>query len=171
VSRTENSNLFKFKTTDVLMLIYSAGLRLSELIHLRKDDLHLNSNKIFIKAGKGKKDRYTILATKMRNMLQDYLQQYRPPYWLLEGMYGEQYSGRSVQTVMQQAIKKSKVNPFASVHTLRHSFARYLLERGTNIRYIQHILRHASIKTTKIYTHITTKGNEQIKSPLDHLDL
>jgi site-specific recombinase XerD len=86
-------------------------------------------------------------------------------------MFGEQYSGRSVQTVMQQAVKKSKINPFASVHTLRHSFATYLLERGTDIRYIQHILGHASVKTTEIYTHITTKGNEQIKSPLDHLDL
>jgi site-specific recombinase XerD len=86
-------------------------------------------------------------------------------------MFGEQYSGRSVQTVMQQAVKKSKINPFASVHTLRHSFATHLLERGTDIRYIQHILGHASVKTTEIYTHITTKGNEQIKSPLDHLDL
>jgi site-specific recombinase XerD len=86
-----------------------------------------------------KKDRYAILTTKMRNMLQQYLQQYQPPYWLFEGIYGEQYLGKSVQTVMQQAVKKSKINPFASVHTLRHSFATHLLERGTDIRYIQYI--------------------------------
>jgi site-specific recombinase XerD len=140
-------------------------------MHLRKDDLHHNSHKIFFKAGKVKKDRYIILATKMRNMFQQYLQQYRPQYCLFEGMYGEQYSGRSVQTVMQQAVKKSKINPFASVHTLRHSFATHLLESSTDIRYIQHILGHASVKTTEIYTHITTKGNAQIKRPLDHLDL
>jgi site-specific recombinase XerD len=155
----------------MLMPIYSAGLRPSEWMHLRKDDQHLNSHKIFFKAGIVKKDRYTILANKMRSMHQQYLYQYQPSYCLFERMYGEQYSGRSVQTVMQQAVKKSKINPFASVHTLRHSFATHLLESSTDIRYIQHILGHASVKTTEINTHITTKGNEQIKSPLDHPNL
>jgi site-specific recombinase XerD len=136
-------------------------------MNLRKDDQHLNSHKIFLKQA----DRYTKLDTKMRNMLQNYLQQYQPPYCLFEGIYGEQFLGKSVQTVMQQANKKSKIDPFASVHTLRHSFATHLLERGTDIRYIQYILGHASVKTTEIYTHITSKGNEQIKRPPDHLDL
>jgi integrase/recombinase XerD len=159
----------KHKT--ILMLIYSAGMRLGELIRLRVDDLHLDSGKIFIKAGKGKKDRYTILAAQMRKPLADYLKAYKPRYWLIESPTGEPYSARSVQTILQRAVVKAKVNPYATVHTLRHSFATHLLERGTDIRYIQGLLGHASVKTTEIYTHITQKGGDTIKSPLDHLDL
>jgi site-specific recombinase XerD len=76
-----------------------------------------------------------------------------------------------VQAILRRAVEKSGVNPFATVHTLRHSFATHLLERGTDIRYIQEILGHNSVKTTEIYTHITKKGGEQIKSPLDSLDI
>jgi site-specific recombinase XerD len=158
----------KHKT--ILMLIYSAGLRLSELISIRKDDLHFASNKIFVKSGKGKKDRYSLLSEKMKQQLQVYIGEYRPRYWLFEGQTEEQYSVRSVQAILRRAVEKSGVNPFATVHTLRHSFATHLLERGTDIRYIQEILGHNSVKTTEIYTHITKKGGEQIKSPLDSLD-
>ena len=76
-----------------------------------------------------------------------------------------------MQAILRRAVEKAGVNPFATVHTLRHSFATHLLERGTDIRYIQEILGHNSVKTTEIYTHITKKGGEQIKSPLDNLDL
>lgn len=158
----------KHKT--ILMLIYSAGLRLSELISIRKDDIHFASNKIFIKSGKGKKDRYSLLSEKMKKQIQEYQAAYRPRYWLFEGQTEEQYSVRSVQAILRRAVEKSGVNPFATVHTLRHSFATHLLERGTDIRYIQEILGHNSVKTTEIYTHITKKGGEQIKSPLDNLD-
>jgi len=157
----------KHKT--ILMLIYSAGLRLSELISIRKDDLHFASNKIFVKSGKGKKDRYSILSEKMKQQVQVYQEAYRPRYWLFEGQSEEQYSVRSVQAILRRAVEKAGVNPFATVHTLRHSFATHLLERGTDIRYIQEILGHNSVKTTEIYTHITKKGGEQIKSPLDNL--
>ena len=159
----------KHKT--ILMLIYSAGLRLSELISIRRDDLHFASNKIFVKSGKGKKDRYTLLSEKMKSQIQVYISEYHPKYWLFEGQTEEQYSVRSVQAILRRAVEKAGVNPFATVHTLRHSFATHLLERGTDIRYIQEILGHNSVKTTEIYTHITKKGGEQIKSPLDHLDL
>jgi len=165
-----------FKATEnlkhkaMLMLIYSAGLRLGELLKLRVDDLHTHTGKIFVKSGKGKKDRYTILSTKMMIVLTEYLMQYKPTYWLFEGMQKEQYSARSVQAVLRKAVTKAKANPFATVHTLRHSFATHLLERGTDIRYIQGLLGHASVKTTEIYTHITQKGGDQIKSPLDHLN-
>lgn len=163
---TEN---LKHKT--ILMLIYSAGLRLGELLNLRIDDINMHTRKIFIKAGKGKKDRYTILATKMVDVLSEYLKLYKPYYWLFEGSLKEQYSARSVQAILRKAVEKAKANPFATVHTLRHSFATHLLERGTDIRYIQGLLGHSSVKTTEIYTHITPKGGDQIKSPLDHLDL
>ena len=159
----------KHKT--ILMLIYSAGLRLSELVSIRKDDLHFASNKIFVKSGKGKKDRYSLLSEKMKAQLQTYQSEYRPRYWLFEGQTEEQYSVRSVQAILRRAVEKAGVNPFATVHTLRHSFATHLLERGTDIRYIQEILGHSSVKTTEIYTHITKKGGEQIKSPLDNLEL
>jgi integrase/recombinase XerD len=159
----------KHKT--ILMLIYSAGLRLSELISIRRDDLHFASNKIFVKSGKGKKDRYSLLSEKMKSQIQVYISEYRPRYWLFEGQTDEQYSVRSVQAILRRAVEKAGVNPFATVHTLRHSFATHLLERGTDIRYIQEILGHNSVKTTEIYTHITKKGGEQIKSPLDNLDL
>ncbi len=158
----------KHKT--ILMLIYSAGLRLSELISIRKDDLHFASNKIFVKSGKGKKDRYSLLSEKMKAQVQAYISEYRPRYWLFEGQTEEQYSVRSVQAILRRAVEKAGVNPFATVHTLRHSFATHLLERGTDIRYIQEILGHNSVKTTEIYTHITKKGGDQIKSPLDNLE-
>lgn len=158
----------KHKT--ILMLVYSAGLRLSELISIRVADINFASNKIFIKSGKGKKDRYSILSEKMKSQLHEYQRGYRPRYWLFEGQTDEQYSVRSVQAILRRAVEKAGVNPFATVHTLRHSFATHLLERGTDIRYIQEILGHNSVKTTEIYTHITKKGGEQIKSPLDNLD-
>lgn len=159
----------KHKT--ILMLIYSGGLRLSELINLRKADIHLSPGRIFIKSGKGKKDRFTLLSNKMKDQIQEYLEQYKPHYWLFEGQTEEHYSARSVQAILRKAVEKAKVNPFATVHTLRHSFATHLLERGTDIRYIQEILGHNSIRTTEIYTHITQKGYNQIKSPLDNLDI
>jgi integrase/recombinase XerD len=128
-------------------------------------------NCIFIERGKGKKDRYSLLSEKMKTILPEYLKTYKPNYWLFEGPLGEPYSARSVQAVLRKAVQKAKINPFASVHTLRHSFATHLLERGTDIRYIQELLGHNSLKTTEIYTHVTQKGGNQIQSPLDQLDL
>ena len=90
--------------------------------------------------------------------------------FFFEGQYGGQYSATSVQKIFTKAKLKSKINPYATVHTLRHSFATHLLERGVDLRYIQKLLRHDSIKTTKIYTHITKKGMEKLQSPLDNLD-
>lgn len=164
-------NCDNLKHRTILMLIYSAGLRLGEVIKMRKDDLHFDRNRIYVKSAKGKKDRYSILSQKMKIQLQQYLKEYQPVYWLFEGQTNEQYSHRSVQAILRKAVVKAKANPFATVHTLRHSFATHLLERGTDIRYIQEILGHNSLKTTEIYTHITQKGGEQIQSPLDHLDL
>ncbi|MBK7337452.1 MAG: site-specific integrase [Saprospirales bacterium] len=153
----------------ILMLIYSAGLRLGELVKLRVADLHPDRGQVFVKAGKGKKDRYTILSPKIWALLGQYKSEYKPRYWLFEGQDGGAYSPRSVQQVFRHAVEKAKANPFATVHTLRHSFATHLLERGTDIRYIQELLGHASIKTTEIYTHITNA--RPLQSPLDFLNL
>jgi site-specific recombinase XerD len=159
----------KHKT--ILMLIYSGGLRIGESIRLRKEDIHFDRRSIFIKGGKGKKDRYTILSGKMIILLRNYLAAYKPDYWLFEGQDGGQYSTRSIQKVFRRAATKASVNPFSTVHTLRHSFATHLLERGTDLRYIQALLGHSSSETTQVYTHITKKARQRLSSPLDFLDI
>ena len=155
----------------ILVLVYSAGLRLGEVVNLKVWDIRYDRRQVFIKGGKGKKDRYSILSEAAIKPLQKYTEQYRPDDWLFEGQYGGQYSKRSVQQVFKLALKKSGVTQRATLHTLRHSFATHLLEKGVNLRYIQELLGHNSSKTTEIYTHITKKGIEGIKSPLDYLDL
>jgi integrase/recombinase XerD len=155
----------------ILMTIYSAGLRISESINLKIRDIDSNRMQIRVEQGKGKVDRYTLLSEKTLLILRQYFKEYRPKVWLFEGLIkGEQYSTRSIQNIFQAAVKKAGITKDVSVHTLRHSFATHLLENGTDLRYIQNLLGHANSKTTEIYTHITTKGFDQIKSPLDKLD-
>lgn len=155
----------------ILMLIYSAGLRLGEVLHLKMNDLHPEHKRIFVREAKGKKDRCTILSDKAWALVHEYLDVYQPIEWLFEGVNGGKYGERSVQAIFSQAKAKSKINPAATVHTLRHSFATHLLEKGVDLRYIQELLGHESSKTTEIYTHITKKGWDKIKSPLDDLDI
>jgi integrase/recombinase XerD len=155
----------------ILMLIYSAGLRLGEVIKLKIADLQPSNHRIFIRQGKGKKDRCTILSSRILILLEEYIDVYRPIEWLFEGQTGGCYSERSVQAIFEDARRKSKINPMATVHTLRHSFATHLLEKGVDLRYIQELLGHESSRTTEIYTHITRKGFQNIKSPLDDLDM
>ncbi len=107
----------------------------------------------------------------MKQQVRVYRAAYRPQYWLFEGQTGEQYSIQSVQAILRRPVEKPVVNQFAIFQTLRHSFAKHHLERGTNIRYIQEMPGHNSVKKTEIYTHITKKGGEQIKSPLDNSEL
>ena len=159
----------KHKT--MLMLSYSAGLRVSELVSLKVKDVDSQRMQTRIAQAKGKKDRYTILSQKALHMLRIYFKSYHPEEWLFEGDGKGPYSTRSMQAVMQYSVKKAGLLKKVSMHTLRHSFATHLLENGTDLRYIQSLLGHSSSKTTEIYTHITTKGFDQIVSPLDTLDL
>ena len=144
---------------------------LGELINVKIKDIDSKRMQIRIEQGKGKKDRYTILSTRFLDVLRKYYSEYKPKEWLFEGASGGQYSKRSIQIIMQDAVKKSGLKKDATVHTLRHSFATHLLENGTDLRYIQSLLGHESSKTTEVYTHITTKGFDQIKSPLDNLNI
>ena len=159
------------KHRTLLTLIYSAGLRIGESVKMRKADVCLARKSVFVKAGKGKKDRYSVLSDKMACLLAEYLEVYRPDYWLFEGQDGGQYSTRSIQQVFRRAVARAGVNPYSTVHTLRHSFATHLLERGMDLRYIQSLLGHSSSETTEIYTHITQKAREKLCSPLDFLDI
>jgi integrase/recombinase XerD len=162
-------NVENIKHKCLLMLTYSAGLRLSELINLRLRDINSERKTITILAGKGKKDRIVMLSEKILIQLRIYYTAYKPKYWLFEGQMGDKYAARSVQSVFRAAADKAKIMTPCSMHTLRHSFATHLLENGTDLRYIQELLGHASSKTTEIYTHITKKGSDAIQSPLDKL--
>jgi integrase/recombinase XerD len=167
LNATEN-----IKHKAILMTIYSSGLRISEAISLKIKDIDSERMQIRIEQAKGKRDRYTLLSEKNLHILRAYFKEYRPQIWLFEGLkLGEQYSTRSIQNIFHASVQKAGIIKDVSVHTLRHSFATHLLENGTDIRYIQSLLGHSSSKTTEIYTHITTKGFDQIKSPLDKLDI
>lgn len=159
----------KHKT--ILTVIYSAGLRISELINLKIKDIDSERGQIRVEQSKGKKDRYTLLSHKTLELLRAYFKAYKPEVYLFEGQEGGQYTARSVQIFFKEICQKAGIKKKVSVHTLRHSFATHLLENGTDLRYIQALLGHESSKTTEIYTHVTTKGFEQIKSPLDVLDI
>jgi len=103
-------------------------------------------------------------------MIEDYYRAYRPKVWLFEGQEsGTQYSPKSLQCVLKQALEKAKIKKSVTLHWLRHSYATHLLESGTDLRYIQELLGHNSSRTTEIYTHVSTKSIEKIKSPFDDL--
>lgn len=173
LSVTETGRLIStpdnLKHRTIMHTLYSAGLRISEIPNLRIEDIRREEQVIFVKGAKGRKDRLTLLADSLLPLLADYYRQYRPAYWLFEGRDGSQYSTSSIQKIFRAAITKSGINPWATPHTLRHSFATHLLQQGVSLRYIQTLLGHSSSKTTEIYTHVISVNNSIVKSPLDYL--
>ncbi len=162
--------LVNTKHIAMLSLIYSCGLRRSELINLKPTDIDSNRKIIIIRQGKGRKDRIAPLSEKIIDMLRQYYKGYKPQVWLFEGQIkGTKYDERSLATVLKQALAKTNIKKPVSLHWLRHSYATHLLEAGTDLRYIQEILGHQSSKTTEIYTHVSTKNIQNIKSPFDDL--
>jgi len=162
-----HSNI-KHKT--MLSLIYSCGLRRGELLNLKPLDIDSKRGIVIIRQAKGKKDRIVPLSTKILVMLRDYYTSYKPKTWLFEGQIENlQYDERSLSNVLKQALTKTNIKKPVSLHWLRHSYATHLLESGTDLRYIQELLGHNSSKTTEIYTHVSTKSLQQIKSPFDDL--
>lgn len=155
----------------LIMTIYSAGLRISEVINLKVKDIDSNRMQIRVQQSKGKKDRYTLLSQKTLLILRQYFKEFKPKEWLFEGEGGRQYTDSSIYKIFKTALRNAKIKKKVSIHSLRHSFATHLLENGTDLRYIQSLLGHSSSKTTEIYTHITNKGFDQIKNPLDKLDI
>lgn len=162
-----HSNL---KHKAMLSLIYACGLRRSELLHLKPTDIDSKRGIVIIRQSKGKKDRIAPLSNKILAMLRDYYIAHKPTTYLFEGKFGgEPYSEYSLQSVLKQALDKVGITKPVTLHWLRHSFATHLLENGTDLRYIQELLGHNSSKTTEIYTHVSTKSIQQIKSPFDDL--
>jgi site-specific recombinase XerD len=161
----KNTPNIKHKT--ILSLLYSAGLRVGELIGLRVQDIVWDKNYLFVRGGKGKKDRITLLSEHVAFLLRKYLQKYKPNYWVIENHERKQYSSSSVRAILKNSTKKAALRKRVNPHMLRHSFASHLLEKGTDLRYIQELLGHGSSKTTEIYTHVSKKSLANIKNPLD----
>ena len=153
----------------ILSLIYGAGLRISECVQMKIMDIDSAHMRIWVRNGKGKKDRITLLSHDLLDLLRNYYKIYRPKQWLFEGPHGQQYSASSIRQVFNRSKRKALGNSSATVHTLRHSFATHLLENGVNLRYIQQLLGHSSSKTTEIYTHVSTTHLTNIRSPFDLL--
>ena len=176
LSLEEVGRLFKYfknpKHRLIFKVIYSAGLRRSELLNLKIKDLNFDRKILTIRAGKGAKDRISLLPESMIEEIQQYLSVYKPRLYLFESTIPPTpYSASSIGKLMKKAVVATGIHPDATPHSLRHSFATHLLEHGTDLRYIQKLLGHSSSKTTEIYTHITQKSIEKITSPIDFLDL
>ena len=154
----------------LIMVIYSAGLRVSEAINLKLEDIDSKRGLITIRQGKGKKDRNTLLSEKSLLTLRQYYRTFVPKIYLFEGANDKMYTSSSIQKIVKQASLRAGITKNVTPHTLRHSFATHLLEQGVNLRYIQTILGHESSKTTEIYTHVSSKGIEDIINPLDDMD-
>src|SRR5690606_7451182 len=142
---------------------------MGEVLHLRPADLDRDRGLILVHNAKYNKDRVTLLSSLAYEEVQRYLDVYRPVDWLFEGPGHACYSARSVNNIIKRSAKKAGIQKNISAHVLRHSFATHLLEQGTDLRYIQHLLGHESSRTTERYTHITKKGMAGIRSPLDNL--
>ena len=153
----------------MLMTIYSCGLRLSELLNLKLNDVRSSDKILRINQSKGNKDRIVSLPDKLLHILREYYQVYKPIDYLFEGEKGGRYSERSVQLVLKTALAKGNIKTIGSVHTLRHSYATHLIQSGVDIRVVQELLGHESIKTTMIYTHVTDVDKRKTPSPLDFL--
>jgi site-specific recombinase XerD len=174
LSREEVIRMFRLtsnlKHRAILMVAYSGGLRVSEVVNLRAKDLDPERGQIHIRGGKGQKDRYTLLSEVAWEVLRDYYRAHRPKGWLFPGQDPRRHlTVRSAQHVFERARDRAGIQKQASFHSLRHSFATHLLEDGVDIRYIQEFLGHESIETTQRYTHVTKQGAGRIRSPLDSL--
>ncbi|MBI4674459.1 MAG: tyrosine-type recombinase/integrase [Chloroflexi bacterium] len=176
LSRDEIAKIIKVTTflkhKALLVTAYSAGLRVGEVVRLKVSDIDSKRMTIRVTAGKGAKDRDTLLSVTALEVLREYAREFKPKDWLFPGdVPGDHLSERSAQHVFEDAKKKAGIRKPATFHTLRHSFATHLLEDGVDMRYIQELLGHGSIETTERYTHVTERGKEKIKSPLDNMKL
>lgn len=152
----------------ILALIYSCGLRISELIQLKLESINIQRKQLLIKTAKGRKDRYVTLADSFLPLLHNYLITYRPQIYFVEGVKGSMYSASSVRKFLTKSCTEAHIKRRITPHTLRHSYATHLLESGVGLRHIQELLGHSKPETTMIYTHVARKDLLDISSPLDN---
>ena len=164
-------NIENLKHRCMIALEYSAGLRISEVLDIRVNQLNFKKGEVCIFAQKGQKERISLLAENLQELLKEYFKIYNPRDYLFEGATGGRYSESSVRQVLKKALLKAGIDIKATNHWLRHSFATDLLEHGTDIRYIQDLLGHKDIKTTLRYTHVSDEKRRSIQSPLDRIKI
>jgi site-specific recombinase XerD len=154
----------------LLMLAYSSGLRVSEVVSLRREHIDFNRKTILVYTGKGRKDRYTLLSARAAQFIQSYCTTYSIDGWLFPGQNsGTHLTIRSAQNIFEKCLQKTSIRKFVSIHSLRHTFATHLLESGIDIKYIQSLLGHTSLRTTERYTHVARRNLLCIQSPLDDI--
>lgn len=151
----------------IIAILYSAGLRISELINLELKDFDFKRKQLYIKNSKGRKDRYASIAESTFPLIKNYYNSYKPKFYFIENPKGGKYSPESIRAFLKKSVKLAGITKRVTPHTLRHSYATHMLEQGIGIRHIQELLGHSRPETTMIYTHVTRKDLEQIKSPLD----
>ncbi len=162
--------ILSIKHRAILMTAYAAGLRISEVVALRVDDIDSQRMVLRVRQGKGRRDRNVMLSPRLLALLRDYWKVVRPTEWLFPGdIPGRPITVGSVHRICVQAAHAAGLGKHVTVHTLRHSFATHLLEAGTDIRTIQVLLGHRNLKTTAIYTHVSPTAVEATRSPLDRL--
>ena len=161
---------FNLKHKAILMTTYAAGLRVSEVSHLKVSDIDSHNMQILISSGKGNKDRYSLLSQSNLDVLRLYWKSYKPSLWLFPGLPSDKpISERSIQRIFQESKERAGIKDSASIHCLRHSFATHLLEAGTDLCHIQQLLGHSNIQTTSIYLHLRRMDVLKVVSPLDSL--
>jgi integrase/recombinase XerD len=163
------NSITNIKHRSIISTIYSCGLRISEAVNLKINDIDSSAMTVKIVNAKGRNDRIVMLSEKLLSLLREYFKEYKPKIYLFEGQKGEQYSTRSIQQIFNNAAKKVGIKKKVTVHSLRHSFASHLLDNGTDIRFIQELLGHKHLSTTQIYTHINPASVKKIKSPFDNI--
>ena len=161
----EHTNNLKHRC--IVQLLYGSGLRRSELLNLKLNDIDSKRMLIRVKRAKGNKDRLTLLSKNALKDLRMYFKEWKPQEYLFEGRKASKYSAVSVLNIVKNAAIKAKITQNVTPHVLRHSFATHLLESGVDLRQIQVLLGHGSSKTTEIYTHVATNTFKEIKNPLD----
>ena len=175
LSRSEVIRIFKtlrnLKHRALLILAYSSGLRVGEVVRLKTRDIDSDRDMIHIRKAKGKKDRYVPLSSIAQKTLIAYQRAFEPINWLFEGQReGRHLTERSIQKTIQRTVKKAHISKHVTMHTLRHSFATHLLEDGTDLRFIQELLGHHRPETTMRYTHVAKTNARNVRSPLDNID-
>ncbi len=162
---------YSLKSKLIIKLLYSSGLRLSECINMKINDLELKERIAWVRKGKGGKDRLVILSNLSVDELTDYIKNKPLKGNIFANKKGLALSPRNIQKIVTLAARKAGINKKVSPHSLRHSFATHLLEGGTDIRKIQELLGHANLQTTQIYTKVSTEELKKVQSPLDALQL
>ena len=150
-----------------MALLYSAGMRISEIIQLELRHIDIDRRQINIKQAKGRKDRNVMLAESFIPLLGNYLATYRPKKYFIEGVNGTLYSPTSIRAFLKKSCKRAGITKQVTPHTLRHTYATHLIENGVGLRHVQELLGHSKPETTMIYTHVAQKDLLSIKSPLD----